>query len=422
MKKIAVLLALLLVVTFLLAGCGDAGDTTDQGDQTAAVDSTAAETEAKPKKEKAIKVNVSAVRVGDLIQPVFADGVLRTPRSVEVRSKVGGQVQKVYVKDGDRVRKGQLLLKVDPREYQITLEESRYRHIQALSQIAAEDEEQIDNPEALATFVADRDALMARRNDMSAEQYRAALLDLELDALKKGAFRQDIFAQRTGLADARVAEERARLSLEYTEVRAPFSGTVNNMTAVVGENLSIGQALCSVFDNRKLEAVVNVLEADLGNLTEGRTALVAVPAVGDTIHAKINVISPQLDEASRTCQVIVRFDNESGRYRPGMFVRAEIAARIHHDKLMVPREAVLLRDDRPLVFKAKEDDRAQWLYVDTGLENSEWIEILKVHSGGSLAPDEQVVVSDHLTLAHEAKIKIRKIVTPTDHWADETAE
>jgi RND family efflux transporter MFP subunit len=421
MKKIVLLLSLVLALALLVAGCGDSEETVAQGD-TAASDSTAAETKAKPVKEKAIKVNVGAVRQGDLIQPVFADGVLRTPRSVEVRCKVGGQVQKVFVKDGDRVKKGQLLLKIDQREYQITLEESRYRHIQALSQVAAEDEEQIDNPEALAAFVTERDALTARRNDMSSEQYRAAMLDLELKALKQGAFRQDLFAQRTGLADARVAEERARLSLEYTEVRAPFSGIVNNLTAVVGENLSVGQTLCNVYDNRKLEAVVNVLEADLGNLTEGRTALVAVPAVGDTIHAKINVISPQLDEASRTCQVIVRFDNATGRYRPGMFVRAEIAARIHHDKLMVPREAVLLRDDRPLVFKAKDDDRAQWLYVDTGLENSEWIEILKVHSGGSLAPDERVVVSDHLTLAHEAKIKIRKVITPANHWATGTAE
>jgi len=419
MKKIAVLLALLLAVSILVLGCGKDQDTS-RTDDTVAADSTS--TEAPEKKEKSIKVNIGSVRLGDLVQPVFADGVLRTPRSVEVRNKVGGQIEQVYVKDGDRVKKGQLILRIDPREYQITLEESRYRHIQALSQVAAEDEEQIDNPEALATFIAARDGLEARRPDMSAEHYRAALLQLELDALKQGAFRQDIFAQRTGLADARVAEERARLSLEYTEVRAPFPGRIDGLTAVVGSNLSVGQALCSIFDNRNLEAVVNVLEADLGNLTEGRTALVAVPAVGDTIRAIVDVISPRLDEASRTCQVVIRFENTTGRYRPGMFVRAEIAARIHPDKLMVPRNAVLLRDDRPLVFKATDDDRAQWLYVDTGLENSQWIEILKVHSGGSLAAGEHVVVSDHLTLAHEAKIEVRSIISSVDHWAAGTTE
>jgi len=99
-----------------------------------------------------------------------------------------------------------------------------------------------------------------------------------------------------------------------------------------------------------------------------------------------------------------------------MFVRAQIAGWIHPDKLMVPKASVLLRDSRPLVFKVM-GDRAQWLYVDTGLENDSWIEILKVHSGGSLAPGERVVVSDHLTLAHEAKIKIRRTRPPEDCWS-----
>jgi hypothetical protein len=83
---------------------------------------------------------------------------------------------------------------------------------------------------------------------------------------------------------------------------------------------------------------------------------------------------------------------------------------------MVPRDAILIRDDRPLVFKVV-GDRAHWLYVTTGLENDSWIEVTEVHSGGSLSPGEQVVVSDHLTLAHEAKIDIRRKVPPKDRWA-----
>jgi multidrug efflux pump subunit AcrA (membrane-fusion protein) len=99
-----------------------------------------------------------------------------------------------------------------------------------------------------------------------------------------------------------------------------------------------------------------------------------------------------------------------------MFARAEVAARIHRDLLLVPRDAVLTRDDRPLVFKAA-DDRAQWLYVDTGRQNAAWIEILAVHSGGSLAHGDLVVVSDHLTLAHEAKLDVRRTVPTDDRWA-----
>jgi multidrug efflux pump subunit AcrA (membrane-fusion protein) len=143
---------------------------------------------------------------------------------------------------------------------------------------------------------------------------------------------------------------------------------------------------------------------------------VAVPAVQDTLEATVDVISPRLDAQSRTCECIIRFRNEGGRFRPGMFARAEIAGFIYPGRMMVPRAAVLIRDDRPLVFKVV-GDRAHWLYVTTGLENDNWIEITAVHSGGSLAPGEQVVVSDHLTLAHEAKIDIRKVEPPVDRWA-----
>ena len=89
---------------------------------------------------------------------------------------------------------------------------------------------------------------------------------------------------------------------------------------------------------------------------------------------------------------------------------------MYHDKLLAPKSALLIRDNRTLVFK-KEGDLAKWLYVDTGLENDDWVEILAVHSGGSLAPGDLVVVSDHLTLAHEARISVRKTIPELDRWS-----
>lgn len=411
----------ILILTFLLtlAGCSTGDGDAAGADSTAAGADTSA-TENKPRTEKSISVDQSAVRRGDLVQSVFADGVIRTPRAMKISAKIGGEITKVLVRNGDLVRKGQLLARIDDREYALAREEARYRHMQALSQIAAEDDELGGNPEAEQGFADGKQKLdrMLESGDLSRSEYQARILELELEALQKGAFRQDVFAQRTGLADARVAEERASLNLEYTEIRAPGAGVIDGITIVPGEIIPIGQLLCSIYDNSHLEAVVNVLEADLADLREGRSALVAVPAVDDTIAVTVDVISPRLDETSRTCEVLIRFGNPDGRFRPGMFVRAEIAARVHHDLLMVPRDAILSRDNRNLLFKVIDGDHAQWLYVDTGLENSDWIEVLKVHSGGSLAPGEMVVVSDHLTLAHEAKLKIRRTIPPRDRWAD----
>ena len=414
------LLAAIALTLFLLPGCfgstedGTAADST----ATAAADSTDEAEPAKPKKEKSIKVNVGQMRQGDLVLPVYADGAIRTPQSVMVKTKVGGELMSVLVRDGDKVRKGQVLARIDPREYEITLEETRYRHLEALSQMAAEADTFTINHQAVSDFTTGRDELdrMVKRGTITREEYQNRILELEMDALQKGAFREAVFQQRTGLAEARMAEERAKLDLEYTDIRAPFSGIVQGLTMVSGENVSVGTSVCTIYNNDNLEAVLNVLEADLGNLREGRPVLLAVPATGDTLKAKVDVISPTIDQATRTIEIIVRFDNPEGRYRPGMFVRAQIAGWVYHDKLMVPKAAILIRDNRPLVFK-KDGDRAKWLYVDTGLENDEWVEILAVHSGGSLAPEDKVVVSDHLTLAHEAKISVRKTIPGSDRWS-----
>ncbi|MBP7669024.1 MAG: efflux RND transporter periplasmic adaptor subunit [Candidatus Eisenbacteria bacterium] len=376
-------------------------------------------TQTTPKAEKAISVDAGLVRMGALVRSIHADGTLRTPRSLEVRAKVSGELSEVAVRDGDRVKAGQLLARVDPRQYAISLEDSRYRHLRALSQIAAESDTVAADPAAFARFEERRKALEEdlRAKRIHVETYQARLLDLELTAHKEGAFRREVFEQRTGLAEARLAEERAKLELEYTEIRAPFGGIVENVQVVPGEIVQVGASICGIYDNSRLEAVLRVLEADLGNLVEGRPALLAVPATDDTLSAAVDVISPRLDETSRTCEVIVRFPNSSGQLRPGMFVRAEIAGWVYPDRLLVPKAAVLVRDERPLVFKVN-GDRAQWLYVDTGQENDDWVEITGVHSGGSLAPGEQVVVSDHLTLAHDAKLNVRRVRPTIDRWGD----
>ena len=101
--------------------------------------------------------------------------------------------------------------------------------------------------------------------------------------------------------------------------------------------------------------------------------------------------------------------------RPGMFARALIAGERFEDRLLVPREAILTRDDRPLVFKV-DGDRAKWLYVTLGENNDHLVEITSVLQGGTLEPGDRVIVSDHLTLAHDAKIKVRRTLPLNDPW------
>jgi len=215
-----------LAFILLLGGClGSSGEQAADADSTATAQADSTGDEKAPQKEKAIRVNVGEVRLGDLVQSVYADGAISTPKSVEMKTKVGGEFTTVNVRDGDHVRRGQVLARIDPREYEIALRESRYKHLQALSQMAAEDDTFVVNDRALSDFADLRDELQTLRSKggITEDEYTARLLALEMGALNKGAFRDAVFEQRTGLADARMAEERARLNLENTEIKAPFS-------------------------------------------------------------------------------------------------------------------------------------------------------------------------------------------------------
>jgi RND family efflux transporter MFP subunit len=182
-----------------------------------------------------------------------------------------------------------------------------------------------------------------------------------------------------------------------------------------GQWISAGQELFALVDDVNLEARVDILESDLGQIAKDRPALVAIPALAETLQVKLDVISPALDVDTRSCEGLMRIQDESGRVRPGMFVRTAIAGAVLPGRLLVPREAILTRDGRPLVFKV-EDDISQWLYVELGERNERFVEIKKVLQGGSLAPGERVVVSNHLTLTHGAKVKIKKTLTPSVPW------
>jgi len=393
--------ALLLTAALAAAGCGGGSADGGAADSTAA-DSTAAKS---PKNEKRSSVEAAAVIRGDLVLPITAEGHVRARHEADIRSEVAGRVGALAVAEGERVRAGQLLLRLDDREYRVSLAESESAYLQALGRLAVEDE-----PAALSERLEVGDASGRNGGDIWRDS-----LDDQLAALQDGGYRRELAEARTGMAGARAAAERARFNLERCEIRAPFDGVVTGLTLSPGEWVSAGQALCSLVDDVHLEAEVEVLESELGYLAAGRPVLMAVPALGDTLPLAVDVISPRLTPESRSCGVLVRFESPDGRIKPGMFVRADIAGEILPDRLLVPREAVLTRDGRPLVFKI-EDGITQWIYVRLGRRNAQFVEVERVLQGGSLAAGDQVVTSEHLTLTHGALVKVKRLHTPRTAW------
>ena len=417
--------ALLLLVLFAgAAGCGADPDAVEADETAAEAEGEETDEENTPeRRERAVNVTAAAAERVELVVPVVAEGAVRARHSADIKFELSGRITRVYVEEGQRVRRGQRLATLDDREYQVALEEARSNRLQALGQIAVEEQDLGGSPIAESTLDEQLAELetMERRGEITKDERRAREIELGVGAVREGAYRRELLEVRSGLATARAAEARAELNLERTVLRAPFAGVVRGLELSAGERVQTGETLCTVIDDVDVEAEVGVLEADLKGLEVGRPVLVQIPALDETVPATVDLISPEIDPDSRTCSVLIRLRSDDGKIKPGMFVRASIAGSIHSDKLVVPAAAILTRDGRPLVFRV-EDDRAKWVYVQLGLRNDHAVEIERVVQGGPIDAGTQVVVDNHLTLTHDAKINVRSTVELEDPWADLMAE
>jgi RND family efflux transporter MFP subunit len=375
-------------------------------------------TDEKPKKrrERTTSVTVSKATIGPLVIPVIAEGTIRARHSADLSAEVPGRIMRIAAEEGQFVRKGALIAKIDDREYELAAAEARAKYIQSISLLAIEDED-IEVPERPPEMQQQIDELadMERKGLITREERLAREIQIDVQAIKDGYYRVDVITGRSGVAEARASVERARIALERTEIRAPFSGIITGLELSNGELVSVGQAICTLVNNTDIEAQVGVLESDIGHIEVGRAALIVIPALGDTLPVTVDVISPQFDRDSRTADVLLRLKNTDGKVLPGMFARAIIAGERIDDCLLVPKEAILTRDGRPLLFKV-DDNQAKWLYLKLGRENDRVVEVERVLQGGTLGPDDLVVVTDHLTLSHDAKVKVKKVLPVEDPW------
>ena len=123
-------------------------------------------------------------------------------------------------------------------------------------------------------------------------------------------------------------------------------------------------------------------------------------------RGRIEAVSPVINAEDKTCAVHVTMDNPSEEVKPGMHAEVEIPTEIFKDRLLVPQQAILVRGGRKLVF-AVEGDIAKWRYIEVGLENERFAEVLPgKEPGWGVSAGDNVIVEGHVTLAHDTKVSI----------------
>ena len=367
-RPLASALALLLVAS--LNACDKLkGSATAE---TAADSSAADDGGATTSSNVSLPVVAGVVSDGDLILSVNTTGQVRSDSEGRLRAEVAGTVQRLRVRPGERVRAGQPVVELDPRPFEIDLAEA-----EVALQVAEQTYGDLYRPDSAATGVMPNQA------------------------------RLDAFVIRSGLAAARVRLDRARLARERATITAPFSGTVDRINTVIGDRINAGQDLGVLVDLENLRIEAAVLEHDLPLIKVGGEAVITSAAIpGRAIAGKVEAILPLVDSTTRAGRVFVRARTD-GSLRPGMYADVRLEAQRLANRRLVPTRAIIERDGRPLVFVVR-DGRAQWTYVLPGRSNGTVTEILPDSVSGQipLNAGDQVIVEGHLTLIHDAPVRV----------------
>jgi RND family efflux transporter MFP subunit len=223
----------------------------------------------------------------------------------------------------------------------------------------------------------------------------------EVLLIETGMKKDEVKAAAKGLTQAEIEVAIARVELDKTKVLAPFEGIVTGVKISTGESVGPGQDLFTLVDIREIRVETRVLESEIGRIRTGREADLRFAAYpGRIFRGKVRAVSPVVDPETRTCGAHIVLDNPSGEIKPGMHAEVEIVAEVFRDRLLVPQQAVLVRGGRKLVFVV-ENGLAKWRYIEPGLENERFVEVLEGVKEG-----DEIITDGHLTLAHDAEVKI----------------
>ena len=368
-----------------------------------------AETAAKPE-ESALPVKVVPAKRADLVMRLESPGEAFTEKNIALKTEVTGTIKSLNVKEGKHVRAGEVLVEIDDQEYRLKWERSEALRLKYLSDLLLDKQfappnKEMDAEAAERIKKAEQDFSKAGslygQGLISREEFEKAKRSYESLLIESGFKQEEVMAAAKGLTQAEIDAKIAQLELERTKIRAPFAGIISDIKVSPQENISAGRELFTLVDISQIKVQAKVLESEIGKMKVGYEASLRFSAYpGKTFKGHVEAVSPIINPEDRTCAVHIAVENPQEAIKPGMHAEVEIAADIYKDRLLVPQEAVLVRGGRKLVFVV-EEGLAKWRYIEVGLENKDYAEVLD-----GIKEGEMVIVEGHFTLAHDARVQV----------------
>jgi multidrug efflux system membrane fusion protein len=340
------------------------------------------------KKEKVrderVPVTVAVAEQRDIPVQVRVIGSVQPISSVAVRALVAGQLQRVWFREGDDVRKGQLLFTIDQRPYQATLAQAEAN--------LARDQAQAKNADAEAT----RYAGLVKKDYVTREEY---------DKFVSGAE-----AARAVVAADRAAAENARLQLAYCEIRSPLDGRTGSLQVQAGNLVKANDTTPLVTINQITPVYVtfSVPESQLGEVRArglGNVPVSASPQKGGAVqNGKLTFVDNSVDAQTGTITLKATFTNEGRVLWPGEFVNVAMTLSDRHNATVVPLQAVQNGQKGQYVYVVTAGDGIQMRPVTIVQQ----VDNQAVIGNGGVNPGDTVVTDGQIRLTPKSKVDVKK--------------
>jgi len=349
-----------------------------------------------------VPVEVAQIEHGPIVLQRTFSGELEALAEFVVAPKVSGRVEHMFVNIADTVKRGQVVAELDNDEY-----------VQEVAQAQADLEVSKAN-----LSKAKSDLETANREFKRTELLlkRGIASDSEFDAA-----RQDQLAKQAQLkvAEAQVAKaesslETANIRLGYTKVTAGWTGgdedrVVAERYVDEGQTVAANAQLLSIVELNPIVGVVFVTESDYARLKAGQIVSLTTDAYpGEQFAGRIDRIAPVFRKSTRQARIEMLIDNNQYQLKPGMFIRASVVLARVADAIIIPEQALTIRNDQSGVFIVSVDGKTvAWREVKVGIREGDRVQVEGAELSGRVVTLGQQLVNDG------SQIKIAANQNPT---------
>ena len=345
--------------------------------------------------------NVSLIYPSQSFTVLNASGYVVAQRKASVASKVTGRLVSLAVEEGSRVRKGEVIARLENEDVlalraqaEANLSSSRHTLEQAEAEL--------------------KDARLAfeRAKDLLSKGY-IAKADYDSAEARNGKAAAAVAAERAAVKAARAALQGANVGLDYTLLRAPFDAVVLTKNADVGDIVTpigaaanVQAAVVTIADMDSLQVEADVSESNLSQIKEGQPCEIQLDSIPDTrFPGKVHMIVPTADRTKATVMVKVRFLEKDGRILPEMsarvaFLERPVSPDEERPRTAVNSKAIVDRGGKKVVFRII-SDRAVVTPVTIGQQFGDMTETL-----GGVKAGDRVVLKPLEKIKNGSKIKV----------------